>query len=86
MSWLVGAATSPLVLGCSVTLLALYLAMALAPETAGLLLPFVFANAFTTHFFIWFVHTGLAGRPLHSTPTQPNHNAKPPHPRITGRC
>jgi hypothetical protein len=53
MSWLVRAVTSPLVVGCGATLLGLYLAMVLAPDTAGLLLPLVFANAFTTHFFIW---------------------------------
>lgn len=57
MSWVVGAATSPLVLGCSATLLACYLFMAFAPSSAGLLLPFVFANAFTTHFFLWTVLT-----------------------------
>lgn len=56
MSWLKNAVTSPLVVGCSATMSTCYLFMALAPETASLCLPLVFANAFIGHFFIWCVN------------------------------
>ncbi len=82
--WLVEAATSPLVAGCSATLLVLYLAMAFAPDTAGLLLPLVFSNAYTNHFFIWCAAlpasacSPISSPPPPTKPTQPT----PPHPAL----